>query len=35
MNVRARVKALLRNYRTRDPFEMIQGMNAILAILSA
>ena len=30
MNVRARVKALIKKYRTRDPFEMIQGMNAIL-----
>lgn len=30
MNVRARVEALVRKYRTRDPFEMIQGMNAIL-----
>lgn len=30
MNVRARVKALINKYRTRDPFEMIQGMNAIL-----
>lgn len=30
MNVRARVEYLVRKYRTRDPFEMIQGMNAIL-----
>lgn len=30
MNVRARAKALINKYRTRDPFEMIQGMNAIL-----
>lgn len=30
MNVRARVKALIKKYRTRDPFEMMQGMNAIL-----
>ena len=25
MNVRARVEYLVRKYRTRDPFEMIQG----------
>ena len=30
MNVRARVQALIKKYRTRDPFEMIQEMNAIL-----
>ena len=30
MNVRARVESLVKKYRTRDPFEMIQGMNAIL-----
>lgn len=30
MNVRARVESLVRKYRTRDPFKMIQGMNAIL-----
>ena len=30
MNVRARVKALIKKYRTSDPFEMMQGMNAIL-----
>ena len=30
MNVRARVERLVKKHRTRDPFKMIQGMNAIL-----
>ena len=30
MNVRSRVLALIKKYHTRDPFRMIQGMNAIL-----
>lgn len=30
MNVRARVQALIKKYRTSNPFEMVQGMNAIL-----
>lgn len=30
MNVRARVESLIGKYRTRDPFEMIQEMNATL-----
>ena len=30
MNIKARVQALVRKYRTADPFEMVQGMNAIV-----
>lgn len=30
MNIRSRVKSLIRKHRTRDPFDMVQGMNVIL-----
>lgn len=30
MNIQKRINRLVRFYHTRDPFEMIQGMNAIL-----
>lgn len=30
MNIKARVNRLVRIYKTRDPFEMIKGMNIIL-----
>lgn len=30
MNIKARVDKLVRKYKTRNPFEMIKGMNVIL-----
>lgn len=30
MEIKARVNKLVRKYKTRDPFEMIKGMNVIL-----
>ena len=30
MDIKARVDKLVRKYKTRDPFEMIKGMNVIL-----
>ena len=30
MNIKAMVNKLVRKYKTRDPFEMIKGMNVIL-----
>lgn len=30
MDIKARVEKLVRFYRTRDPFEMIRGMNVLL-----
>lgn len=30
MNIKARVQSLVKKYRTTDPFEMIDGMNAIV-----
>lgn len=30
MDIRSRVKSLIRKHRTRDPFEMVQSMNVIL-----
>lgn len=30
MDIRAKVNKLVRFYKTRDPFEMIKGMNVIL-----
>ena len=30
MRIKRRVEQIVRKYRTRDPFEMIKGMNVIL-----
>ena len=30
MRIKRRVEQIARKYRTRDPFEMIKGMNVIL-----
>lgn len=32
MDIKARVGKLVRKYKTRDPFEMIKGMNVILVL---
>ena len=32
MEIKARVSKLVRKYKTRDPFEMIKGMNVILVL---
>lgn len=32
MDIKARVNKLVRKYKTRDPFEMIKGMNVILVL---
>ena len=32
MDIKARVDKLVRKYKTRDPFEMIKGMNVILVL---
>lgn len=32
MNIKAMVNKLVRKYKTRDPFEMIKGMNVILVL---
>lgn len=32
MDIKARVDKLVRKYKTRDPFEMIKGMNIILVL---
>lgn len=34
MDIKARVDKLVRKYKTRDPFEMIKGMNVILVLYS-
>lgn len=32
MDIKARIDKLVRKYKTRDPFEMIKGMNVILVL---